>query len=121
MSNTGADGNDTIIDDPDETGGICMTVQLDSPGFESAREVVSTQEDLGRLFDEIGELDAQILEAIERRSELSRRAGIAAKEFGTARQAQNLEMRVLDRFAELGADGKTLAMTLLRLGRTRLS
>ncbi|MCD2129394.1 chorismate mutase [Rhodococcus ruber] len=98
-----------------------MTVQLDSPGFESAREVVSTQEDLGRLFDEIGELDAQILEAIERRSELSRRAGIAAKEFGTARQAQNLEMRVLDRFAELGADGKTLAMTLLRLGRTRLS
>ncbi|MEE2034771.1 chorismate mutase, partial [Rhodococcus chondri] len=71
------------------------------------------------MFDQLQELDAQILDAIKRRSELSEQIGDAARMCSATREAQSQEMGVLDRFAELGADGRTLAMTLLRLGRTR--
>lgn len=122
MSNTHAGERDTICDDSDETGGICMTIQLDSPGIERAEAAPSANDtDLGNLFDQIRDLDAHILEAVKRRSELSQQIGAAAKESGETREAQANEMGVLDRFAELGNDGKTLAMTLLRLGRTRRS
>ncbi|MBH0120452.1 chorismate mutase [Rhodococcus sp. NPDC003382] len=105
-----------------------MTVQLDSPGIETAEqaastevELVSADVELAHLFDEIQELDAQILEVIKRRCELSQLIGVAAKATGHSREAQNHEMQVLDRFTELGKDGNTLALTLLRLGRTRLA
>ncbi|MFD6896018.1 chorismate mutase [Rhodococcus sp. NPDC060086] len=99
-----------------------MTIQLDSPGIERAEATPSADDtDLGSLFDQIRDLDAHILEAVKRRSELSQQIGAAAKESGETREAQTTEMGVLDRFAELGNDGKTLAMTLLRLGRTRRS
>ncbi|NLV77913.1 MAG: chorismate mutase [Rhodococcus sp.] len=95
-----------------------MTVQLDSPGIERAA-APSADTEIGQLFDQIRDLDAHIVEAIKRRSELSRQIGAVATETGATREAQANEMGVLDRFAELGSDGTTLAMTLLRLGRTR--
>lgn len=98
-----------------------MTVQLDSPGIKSAGAASSAEVDLAPLFEQLQELDAQILDVIKRRSELSQQIGEAARNSGATREAQSQEMSVLDRFAELGADGRTLAMTLLRLGRTRRS
>lgn len=96
-----------------------MTVQLDSPGIERTAAAPSTDVALAHLFDEIRDLDAHIVEAIKRRSELSQQIGAVAHEAGADREAQANEMGVLDRFAELGRDGATIAMTLLRLGRTR--
>ena len=98
-----------------------MTVQLDSPGVETAGAPSPAEAELGHLFEQVRELDAQLLAVIKRRAELSQRIGAAAKESGAAREAQTQEMAVLDRFGELGADGNTLAMTLLRIGRTRRS
>lgn len=116
--NTSGEERDTISDDSDETGGVCMTVQLDSPGIDTAGTSAADTE-LGALFEQVQELDAQILDVIKKRAELSQRIGAAAKASGDSREAQAREMAVLDRFRELGADGNTLAMTLLRLGRTR--
>ena len=97
-----------------------MTVQLDSPGIDTAEPTVSAEDELAHLFEEIQDIDAHILEVIKRRCELSQLIGVAAKASGHSREAQNREMQVLDRFSELGTDGNTLAMALLRLGRTRL-
>ena len=119
-SNTSGEERDTIYNDSDETGGICMTVQLDSPGIDTQGTASAAAEaELGTLFAQVRELDAQILDVIKRRAELAQRIGAVAKESGASREAQAEEMAVLDRFGELGADGNTLAMTLLRLGRTR--
>lgn len=96
-----------------------MTVQLDSPGIAPIEAAAPAAVELGELFEEIQQLDAQLLEVIKRRSELSQRIGAAAEEVGETRRAQDEEMAVLDRFDELGSDGNSLAMTLLRLGRTR--
>ena len=97
-----------------------MTVQLDSPGIHTQGTASAAAEaELGTLFAQVRELDAQILDVIKRRAELAQRIGAVAKESGASREAQAEEMAVLDRFGELGADGNTLAMTLLRLGRTR--
>ncbi|MBM7457466.1 chorismate mutase [Rhodococcus coprophilus] len=96
-----------------------MTVQLDSPGIDTQGTASAAEAELGTLFAQVQELDAQILDVIKRRAELAQRIGAVAKESGASREAQAEEMAVLDRFGELGADGNTLAMTLLRLGRTR--
>lgn len=98
-----------------------MTVQLDSPGIASVGAASSTEAELGQMFEQIKELDAQLLEVIKRRSALAQRIGAAAKDIGASREAQSEEMAVLDRFGELGSDGSTLAMTLLRLGRSRVA
>ncbi|MEU5843091.1 chorismate mutase [Rhodococcus sp. NPDC047139] len=95
-----------------------MTVQLDSPGIASVGEPSSAEAELGELFEQIRELDAQLLEVIKRRSELVHRIGASTKGTDASREAQAEEMAVLGRFDELGTDGSTLAMTLLRLGRT---
>ena len=96
-----------------------MTVQLDSPGIASVGGDSSAAAELGELFEQIKELDAQLLEVIKRRSELVQRIGASAKGTDASREARTEEMAVLGRFDELGSDGNTLAMTLLRLGRTR--
>ncbi|GGC67815.1 chorismate mutase [Hoyosella rhizosphaerae] len=72
------------------------------------------------LRKEIDELDAQILNAIKRRSEVSRIVGRLRMASGGPRLVHNREMKVIERFSELGPEGHTLAMLLLRLGRGRL-
>jgi chorismate mutase len=72
------------------------------------------------LRQEIDQLDATILEAVKRRTEVSKLVGKARMASGGTRLVHSREMKVIERYSELGPDGKDLAMLLLRLGRGRL-
>jgi len=72
------------------------------------------------LRQEIDRLDATILEAVQRRTEVSKLIGKARMATGGTRLVHSREMKVIERYSELGPDGKDLAMLLLRLGRGRL-
>ena len=61
-----------------------------------------------------------ILEAVKRRTEVSKLIGKARMASGGTRLVHSREMKVIERYSELGPDGKDLAMLLLRLGRGRL-
>ncbi len=61
-----------------------------------------------------------ILEAVKRRTEVSKIIGKARMASGGTRLVHSREMKVIERYSELGPDGKDLAMLLLRLGRGRL-
>jgi chorismate mutase len=78
------------------------------------------QADIDQLRLEIDRLDAEILAAVRRRTEASRAIGRARMASGGTRLVHSREMAVIERYSELGADGKDLAMLLLRLGRGRL-
>lgn len=76
--------------------------------------------DIADLRHEIDELDATILAAVRRRTEVSRLIGKARMASGGTRLVHSREMKVIERYSELGPEGKDLAMLLLRLGRGRL-
>ena len=77
--------------------------------------------DIDELRREIDELDATILAAVQRRTEVSRLIGQARMASGGTRLVHSREMKVIERYSEpLGQDGKDLAMLLLRMGRGRL-
>jgi chorismate mutase len=76
--------------------------------------------DIDDLRHEIDELDTAILEAVKRRTEVSRLIGKARMASGGTRLVHSREMRVIERYSELGPDGKDLAIVLLRLGRGHL-
>ena len=76
--------------------------------------------DIDDLRQEIDRLDAAILDAVKRRTEVSKLIGSARMASGGTRLAHSREMKVIERNSELGPDGKDLAMLLLRLGRGRL-
>ena len=76
--------------------------------------------DIAALRLEIDRLDAEILAAVRRRAEVSREIGKARMASGGTRLVHSREMKVIERYSELGPDGKDLAMLLLRLGRGRL-
>lgn len=69
---------------------------------------------------EIDELDATILAAVARRTEVSKIIGKARMASGGTRLVHSREMKVIERYSALGPEGKDLAMLLLRLGRGRL-
>ena len=69
---------------------------------------------------EIDHLDAAILAAVKRRTEVSQMIGKARMASGGTRLVHSREMKVIERYSELGPEGKDLAMLLLRLGRGRL-
>ena len=76
--------------------------------------------DIDDLRKEIDQLDATILQAVRRRTEVSKLIGKARMASGGTRLVHSREMKVIERYSELGPDGKDLAMLLLRLGRGRL-
>jgi chorismate mutase len=76
--------------------------------------------DIDDLRQEIDQLDATILEAVKRRTEVSKLIGKARMASGGTRLVHSREMKVIQRYSEIGPDGKDLAMLLLRLGRGRL-
>ena len=76
--------------------------------------------DIDELRKEIDRLDAEILAAVKRRAEVSRQIGKARMASGGTRLVHSREMQVIERYSELGPEGKDLAMLLLRLGRGRL-
>jgi chorismate mutase len=69
---------------------------------------------------EIDELDGETLRLIKRRTEISRQIGAARIASGGPRIVYSREIAVLARFRDLGAEGRELAMLLLRLGRGKL-
>ncbi|WP_031470422.1 chorismate mutase [Sciscionella sediminilitoris] len=77
-------------------------------------------EEVDQLRQEIDWLDAEILRLVKRRTEVSKKVGAARMAAGGPRIVVNREMKVLDRFRELGPEGRQLAITLLNLGRGRL-
>ncbi|RVW06343.1 chorismate mutase [Rhodococcus spongiicola] len=86
----------------------------------SQSPVPSSKAEIDELRKEIDRLDAEILAAIKRRSEVSQMIGRTRMASGGPRLVHSREMKVLERFSELGQEGHTLAMLLLRLGRGRL-
>ncbi|KMO67628.1 chorismate mutase [Mycobacterium sp. BK558] len=76
--------------------------------------------DIDELRQEIDRLDATILEAVQRRTEVSQMIGKARMASGGTRLVHSREMKVIERYSVLGSEGKNLAMLLLRLGRGRL-
>jgi chorismate mutase len=76
--------------------------------------------DIDDLRHEIDRLDAAILAAVKRRTEVSQEIGRARMASGGTRLVHSREMKVIERYSELGPEGKDLAMLLLRLGRGRL-
>ena len=76
--------------------------------------------DIDDLRQEIDRLDAEILAAVKRRTEVSQAIGKARMANGGTGLVHSREMKVIERYSELGSDGKNLAIILLRLGRGRL-
>lgn len=77
--------------------------------------------DIDDLRHEIDRLDAEILAAVARRTEVSKLIGKARMASGGTRLVHSREMKVIDRFiTAIGPEGKDLAMILLRLGRGRM-
>jgi chorismate mutase len=90
---------------------------FDPQAHDLSGDVSGLPDDIEVLRGEIDRLDAMILAAIKRRSAVSKRIGAARMASGGPRLVHSREVKVLDRFADLGQEGHTLAMLLLRLGR----
>lgn len=75
---------------------------------------------IDELRQEIDKLDATILAAVQRRTEVSKLIGKARMASGGTRLVHSREMKVIERYSELGPEGKNLAMLLLQMGRGRL-
>lgn len=89
-------------------------------GAASEAALPRSEAEIEKLRKEIDRLDAEILASIKRRTEVSRIIGRTRMANGGPRLVHSREMKVLERFSELGQEGHTLAMLLLRLGRGRL-
>lgn len=70
---------------------------------------------------EIDRMDRVILDAVKRRSEISKAIGKTRMGSGGTRLVHTREVVIINQFrAELGEDGPALAQILLRLGRGKL-
>src|ERR1700740_3723493 len=76
--------------------------------------------DIEEMHHQIDRLDAESLAAVKRRAEVSQTIGRARMASGGTRLVHSREMKVIERYSELGPEGKDLGMLLLRLGRGRL-
>lgn len=76
-----------------------------------------THDDIDALRAQIDELDRIIIDAVKKRSEVSRTIGKIRMAHGGTRLVHSREIQVLERFQEIGPEGYNLAMMLLRLGR----
>ncbi|NLV77953.1 MAG: chorismate mutase [Rhodococcus sp.] len=99
-----------------------MSTNIDAsmPGDTTPDTVPTSEAEIDDLRKEIDRLDSEILAAVKRRTEVSRIIGRTRMASGGTRLVHSREMKVLERFSELGQEGHTLAMLLLRLGRGRL-
>jgi chorismate mutase len=93
-----------------------MSIQTEQP----IQTETEQMPDIDDLRQEIDQLDTEILEAVKRRTEVSKLIGKARMANGGTRLVHSREMKVIERYSELGPEGKDLAMLLLRMGRGRL-
>ncbi|GAB10401.1 putative chorismate mutase [Gordonia araii NBRC 100433] len=101
----------------DESQPFDTNAPFDASAYRLDDDVAVLPDDIDVLRGEIDRLDAIILAAVKRRSAVSKKIGAARMASGGPRLVHSREVKVLDRFAELGQEGHTLAMLLLRLGR----
>ncbi|MFW3169951.1 chorismate mutase [Geodermatophilus sp. CPCC 206100] len=81
----------------------------------------AADERIAELREEIDTCDAEIIRLVQRRLAVSQQIGELRQSTGGTRLSLSREQQVLSRFqAELGRDGATLGMMLLRQGRGRL-
>lgn len=85
-----------------------------------AAQLDMAEPDIDQLRVEIDDLDDRIVRLVQRRSQVSRLIGAARMAAGGTKIVHSREMAVLNRYRELGPEGRELAMLLLRLGRGRL-
>ena len=77
--------------------------------------------EIQRYREEINRLDREILDAVKRRSDISKAIGKARMGSGGTRLVYTRELAIINQFREeLGEEGPALADILLRLGRGRL-
>ncbi len=82
---------------------------------------VDAADRIGRLRGAIDACDAEIIALVRRRLAISQEIGSLRAASGGTRLSLSRERQILARFrAELGQDGASLAMMLLRQGRGRL-
>ncbi|MGH3492993.1 MAG: chorismate mutase [Sciscionella sp.] len=92
----------------------------DTTAGDSAEQAGANPPDIAALRAEIDHLDAEILRLVKRRVEVSKTVGAIRMAAGGPRIVVNREMDVLNRYRDLGPDGRALAMALLNMGRGRL-
>ncbi|MBB5954951.1 chorismate mutase [Saccharothrix tamanrassetensis] len=83
----------------------------------NSTDTAPANEDIDALREEIDFLDAELLRLVKRRVEISRTIGAARMAAGGTRIVHNREIDVLNRYKDLGPEGRDLAMILLKLGR----
>ena len=111
-----ADSADDAATDGTPSGAeAAPTIDLDA--YDLSSDVAELSDDIDVLRLEIDRMDAMIRAAVKRRSAVSKKIGAARMASGGPRLVHSREVKVLDRFADLGQEGHTLAMLLLRLGR----
>ena len=77
--------------------------------------------EIQRYREEINRLDREILDAVKRRSDISKAIGKTRMGSGGTRLVYTPELAIINQFREeLGEEGPALANILLRLGRGRL-
>ena len=82
--------------------------------------VPESEEGIDALRTEIDDIDAELLRLIKRRTAISHAIGAARMHLGGPRVVHSREMKILDRFRDLGQPGVDLALMLLDLGRGKL-
>lgn len=98
-----------------------MTASVGAAGVGAAQSTpdhaAPSERELQRLRAEIALLDSQIVDIVRRRTELERRTRLVRVRAGAPRVVHTGEIDVIRYFHEqLGREGSTLAMVLLRLG-----
>ena len=104
---------DEVVEHPET---IATAIRIGNPA--SWDYAVAARDDSGGLIGAVS--DAEILDAIVRRSEISKRIGRTRMQSGGTKLVHTRELKVYERFSPLGEEGQTLAGMLLRLGRGRL-
>lgn len=80
-----------------------------------------SDQEIQRYREEIDRMDNIILEAVKRRSEISRAIGRTRMSSGGTKLVHTREVAIINRFRdEIGEEGPALAGIVLRMGRGRL-
>nr|WP_240615815.1 chorismate mutase [Nakamurella deserti] len=82
--------------------------------------VPQSEDEIAALRLEIDSIDAELVRLIKQRTAISHAIGAARMKLGGPRVVHSREMKILDRFRDLGQPGVDLALMLLDLGRGKL-